>query len=115
MWRSARCSLTAAGLVFLAALTSLAQPGLCPCWLVADLEEFHPHPGGDDQAEFPHSHAYLHEIFQAQPAGMAPALVTARAFVAELTARTLWQRLLEGHAWSAGWGDRPEHPPPRAA
>jgi len=112
LWRSIRSGLTLTALAFLAALTSLAQPGLCPCWLIADA--VHPHPGGRAQADHPHPHGYLFEMFQAQPAAIAPALVTARALVNDLAAQALWQTLIERRTGAAGWGGPPDHPPPRA-
>ncbi len=84
--------LTLATLMFVAGLTAFAQPGLCPCWLLLHVEQYHPHPAG--QAGHHHSHDYLHDLYQSQTAALArPSLVPAAVFVMLLVGMARWHKL----------------------
>jgi hypothetical protein len=85
---------------------SLAQPGICPCWLLKDVRDIHPHPAG--HAEMPHSHLYLFQMFDSAPA-IAPQLpvVSPAVFLQHLSARGLWR----GSIYAAP-GEASDFPPP---
>src|SRR5574337_1976323 len=89
---------TLALLVFLAGVTALAQPGLCPCWLVPDVRTDHPHPFA--HSERPHPHDYLLELFNAETAAVAPQLpIPARTLILVLAISGLLWRM-GSHAFS---------------
>ncbi len=99
--------------LFLAGFMALAQPGLCPCWLMADVAANHPHPDG--HPERPHSHDYLFEMFASGLAAPPPrAVIPARLFVAHLASQGLLRlTAIEGLAPAIGWQAALEPPPPR--
>ncbi len=101
-------------LIFLAGFMALAQPGLCPCWLVRDVRLYHPHPGG--HPERPHSHGYLLELFNAESAAVAsPLPIPARTLILFLALSTVWW-CIGGYAPAlTGWASPPSTPPPRGA
>ncbi len=104
---------TLAILIFLASLTALAQPGLCPCWLLLHVEDYHPHPAGQTGQ---HSHDYLHELYQSQTAAWArPSLVPAAVFVLLLAG--LARRHRPAHAEPTRYTRAlpVDRPPPRLA
>lgn len=99
-------------LVTLVSLTALAPVGLCPCWLVADVRTFHPHPDG--HPERPHGHGYLFEMFDAQSVAIvAVALIPAHELVRLLAQDSLWQQVIGLTLGAAGWIPPPFEPPPR--
>ncbi len=107
----ARLSL-AAVLVFLAGLTALAQPGLCPCWLIGDVRTHHPH--FDGRPERPHHHNYLFEMFPAGAAVLAePNLLPAASLILLLGLAVLWQSRHVAAIFSRPWAALPVTPPPR--
>ena len=113
MTANARSRLSlAAILVFLAGLTTLAQPGLCPCWLIGDVRTNHPH--FDVHPERPHHHNYLFEMF---PAGVAvlskPNLLPAASLILLLGLAVLWQSRRDALVFSRPWAPVPLTPPPR--
>jgi len=113
MTATARSRLSLAAIVvFLAGLTALAQPGLCPCWLIGDVRGHHPH--FDGHPERPHHHNYLFEMF---PAGVAvlsePSLLPAASLILLLGLAVLWQTRLDAAVFSRPWGLVPLTPPPR--
>jgi hypothetical protein len=80
---------------------------------MAEPSHTHPHLGG--QAEAPHSHAYLLEIFQAQPAAAAPPFVSPAALLLALLAvSAAWWALAGPAITPGGWQPRQASPPPRA-
>ncbi len=99
-------------LIFLAGFTALAQPGLCPCWLVREVRIYHPHP--DSHPERPHPHGYLLELFNAEMGATVPPFPTpARTVIVSLAHGSLWRRI-GGHAVSVvDWAAPPPMPPPR--
>jgi hypothetical protein len=42
----------AAVFIFLAGLTTFAQPGICPGCLIGDVHNLHPHPGGHPERPY---------------------------------------------------------------
>jgi hypothetical protein len=99
-------------LITVIALTALAPFGLCPCWLYLHVEQFHPHSPG--QAAHPHSHDYLHEIYQSQAAAAIPAAVLpAAVFVLLLAGLPRWRPLPQLAPRGAGWNSPVDAPPPR--
>ena len=99
-------------LVFLAGLTALAQPGLCPCWLASDVREFHPH--FDGHPERPHSHGYLFEMFPAGVAVLAePRLAPAASLILALVLAAMLQARTEAEIFSRPWAPLLLTPPPR--
>jgi hypothetical protein len=99
-------------IVLLVALTAFAPPGLCPCWLYLHVEEYHPHSPG--QATHPHSHTYLHELYQSQTAAAVPVtLLPAALFILLLAGGLGARRLPHAAADGAGWNRPTEVPPPR--
>jgi hypothetical protein len=101
-----------APLIFIIALTAFAPPGLCPCWLYAHVEDYHPH--SPFQAAHPHSHTYLHEIYQTHLAADVPAtLIPAALFVLLLAALLQWRRVAHPDSAGAGWNLPTDAPPPR--
>jgi len=101
-------------LAFLAGLIAVAPPGLCPCWLIADVRTYHPHPDG--QPDRPHTHDYLFELFHAQPVAALPGPpITIGDLMLALIGAGVW-RHLSHRAWPAqGWATPPPTPPPRLA
>jgi len=101
-------------LVGLSLWLSLAQPGLCPCWMLADVTHHHPHPAGN--AHKPHSHDYLWELFRATLASVAPQVLSALALMLACLAACLWRRLLaSGCPSNLLWFAQVLLPPPRVA
>ena len=99
-------------LALLIGLTAFAQPGLCPCWLMADVEIYHPHPDGNPDGD--HGHDYLDDLFSAGLAAVATlSLVPAHALIALLTAVQLWQPITHNSTFASGWTPSLEPPPPR--
>ncbi|MEK7787412.1 MAG: hypothetical protein AAB658_18575, partial [Chloroflexota bacterium] len=89
-------------LILLIGLTAFAQPGLCPCWLMVDIQARHPHPGG--QPDQPHGHDYLNDLFSAGLAAVATlSLVPAHALIALLTAVQLWRPITHNSIFAPGW------------
>ena len=106
--------LTLALPLFLAGYLTLAQPGLCPCWLMADVLKYHPHPF--THPERPHPHGYLFEIFNAESAAVAPPLpLPARTLILALALSGLWLWIGSHTAIVANWMAPPPTPPPRLA
>lgn len=101
-------------LIVMAGYMSLAQPGLCSCWLIAEVKDIHPHPDG--QPDRPHDHRYLFEIFQAQNIAIANIYVVAVAvLIASLAGASLWHQMLDQAPGGNGWSSPPDIPPPRLA
>ena len=99
-------------LVFLASLIAVAPPGLCPCWLIADVRTYHPHPNG--RPERPHPHNYLFELFHSQTAAASPEpLIAIRDLVLALIGTGVWRRLSRQARPAHGWVMPPPTPPPR--
>jgi hypothetical protein len=101
------------GLALFVALLALAQPGLCGCWLVADVTGWHPHPAG--MAQQPHDHGYLNDLFTAEAAAAGPiAALPVALWMLHAAARTLVRlRRAEAHLAVSGWQPRLDPPPPR--
>lgn len=97
--------------VFLAGYLSLAQPGICSCWLLQDVRHVHPHPAG--HADQPHSHDYLFEMFASAPA-LVPVLPLERPSVLlDLTSmRGVWRNHSEANPGEETPGPSPPTPPP---
>ncbi len=103
--------LTLASLIFVAGLTALAQPGLCSCWLLLHVQDYHPHPAGQTGH---HSHDYLHELYQSQTAAVAqPSLVPAATFVLLLAGLARWRRLAHSEPARHARAVPVDRPPPR--
>lgn len=99
-------------LLFLAGFTVFAQPGLCPCWLMVDVQKYHLHPFA--HPERPHPHDYLFEIFNAESAAVAPPLpLPARTLILALALSGLWLWIGSHTASVANWMTPPPTPPPR--
>jgi hypothetical protein len=99
-------------LVFLAGLTALAQPGLCPCWPIGDVRDFHPH--FDGHPERPHHHNYLFEMFPAGTAILAePSLLPVASLILLLGLAVLWQTRRDVAVFTPAWAPLPLTPPPR--
>jgi len=76
--------------IFLAILTALAPPGLCPCWLNPEVKTVHPHLS-EKQAESEHSHDYLLQISQTNGIEMIPSMITpATVWIALAFAGSIW-------------------------
>lgn len=97
-------------LVLLATLTAFAQPGLCPCWLMADVAQYHPHPDG--HPEKPHAHHYLNDLFQSQVI-VTLTFITAQMLIAILESQPRYALTLGDTAAPRGWVALIEPPPPR--
>lgn len=99
-------------LVLLTTLTAFAQPGLCPCWLMADVAHYHPHPDG--HPEKLHAHNYLNDLFQSQVIVIATlTFVTARMLIAILESQMRYALIHGDAAIPRGWVALIEPPPPR--
>lgn len=98
--------------IWLAFYTALAQPGLCACWLIADVKNVHFHPPGVDPHKT-HAHDYLFELYHVQPASVAPQLESAHELMQRLAAHSLWRPTVGESVWAHGWRSIPEPPPPR--
>ena len=99
-------------LILLAALTAFTPPGLCPCWLVADVARYHPHPDG--HPEKPHAHNYLNDLFQSQVIVIATlTFITARMLIAILESQMRYALIHGDAAIPRGWIAVLEPPPPR--
>jgi hypothetical protein len=100
-------------LAWLAALTVITPPGLCPCWLFGDVDTVHVHPASDEHR--PHGHAYLLEIFNAHLPATLPSVVSSAALIALLLASALSFRPARVAARGRPeWFSPVELPPPRA-
>lgn len=92
----------------------LTPPGVCPCWLMFDPAEHHPHPDG--HPERPHTHDYLLDYFRSQTAVAVPDLSLPAALLIALQASSgLRQPLGHAEAHAAGWSAAPLTPPPETA
>jgi len=101
---------TQALLIFLIVLTTFAQPGICPCWLMLDVR--HPHPDGHPEQKHPHD--YLDDLFSAgTPAVATLLLVTAHTLIAVLALGKLWQSIAITLQSVSSWALMLEPPPPR--
>jgi hypothetical protein len=106
--------LTLAALLLVIGLTVLAPPGLCPCWLLADVREIHPHPFL--RPELPHPHNYLFELFQADSPAVAPVIPSpAYVLLALLGLSALWRPVMHQPLTAKGWAAPPPVPPPRVS
>jgi hypothetical protein len=104
--------LLAATLVFLAGLITFAPPGLCPCWLLADAQHLHPHPGG--HPERPHSHGYLFDLsMSGMPAVAEPTLLPAATLILALALAARWRTVVQLALPYRPWAPPPQTPPPR--
>lgn len=112
MLRLAALSVAFSFQIWLAFYTALAQPGLCACWLIADVKQVHFHPPGVDPHKS-HSHEYLFELYHVQPASVAPQLESARELIQRLAAHSLWRPSLSNSISAPSWLLIPESPPPR--
>ncbi len=99
-------------LALLVGLTAFAQPGLCPCWLMADVQIYHPHPDGNPDRD--HGHDYLDDLFSAGLAAVATlSLIPAQTLIALLTTGILWRPIADNSTFAHGWTPSLEPPPPR--
>jgi len=103
-------ALVLAGQVFLIGGLPFAQPGLCPCWLLADARHIHPHPF--THPERPHDHGYLFALFSSTPAQTAPAPISPMDLLERLRSG-LSSSLAAGLRGSPLWTAPPSFPPPR--
>jgi hypothetical protein len=93
---------------------AFSQPGLCPCWLLADARHIHPHPFA--HPERPHTHDYLIDLFGSLPSQVPPPLAVPDEVLAELQASgDLWLLAAGAAPGNPLWGDPPSSPPPRPA
>jgi hypothetical protein len=98
--------------ILLVGLTAFAQPGFCPCWLMADIPAHHLHPSG--QPHQPHGHDYLDDLFSAGSAAVATlSFLPAHTLIALLTAVQLWRLITHTPTFAPGWTPSLEPPPPR--
>jgi hypothetical protein len=97
--------------VVLAGFLTLAQPGICSCWM---LHHVHPHPFA--HPELPHDHGYLFWYFSSSPAQTAPALPGGDEVHARLRVLSnQWSEVSEPLPGSPRWSAQPSIPPPRPA
>ena len=107
-------SLTARAIlfVFLAGYLSLAQPGICPCWLLKDVHDLHPHPAG--HPELPHTHDYLFGMFASAPALATNIPVETPSVLLALTSlQGLWRSPVDANLGEQASGRPPPTPPPQ--
>ncbi len=105
-------SLVIAASLFFAVYLALTPPGLCPCWLMAEPDKFHPHPSG--RPERPHGHDYLFDLFQSQTLSAIPLAITpARLLIERQSGDGLWRPLAAPMFFTGGWASSPLTPPPR--
>jgi hypothetical protein len=98
--------------VLLAPYIAFTPPGLCPCWLMMEPGQFHPHPSG--RPDHPHTHDYLFDLFQSQTATATPlALLPAGLLIALQAASGLRRPLPDVVHDGASWTPLPPRPPPR--
>jgi len=97
--------------VVLAGFLTLAQPGICSCWM---LHHVHPHPFA--HSELPHDHGYLFWYYSSSPAQTAPALPGGDEVHARLrNLSNQWSEVSERLPGSPRWSSPPSIPPPRPA
>jgi hypothetical protein len=97
-----------------AAYMALAQPGLGPCWMLAEVRRFHPHPFS--HPEQPHGHDYLMDLSFSSSSQPAPAILSPGDFLEGLgSLRDLWAGAIPPIAGSPLWSPLPSPPPPRLA
>lgn len=102
----------AAALVLLASLMAVAPPGLCPCWLIRDVRDYHPH--FDGHPERPHSHDYLFEMFPTGTTALAePNLLPASSLIVLLALALLWHSRRDAALYGRIIVPAPLTPPPR--
>lgn len=104
--------LLALGFLF-ALYLALTPPGLCPCWLMFDPAEHHPH--FDAHAQQPHDHNYLFEYFQSQTVAVVPLWLVPIALLISWQAASGLRRQIASEIVAAlGWALDPLTPPPRS-
>jgi hypothetical protein len=97
----------------LAGYMALAQPGICACWLLKDVQHVHPHL--DAHPERPHSHDYLFQISSAQTITTAPPTPEPALRLIDLLSLTgLWRPFSSYAPLQVAWSPVMETPPPRA-
>jgi hypothetical protein len=95
-------------------VVAVTPPGLCPCWLLVEVERVHVHPAGDGAER--HSHDYLFELFNSHAPAYPPYVISAAALIALLLASALYYRPPRWGMFSRhGWRGDPDVPPPRVA
>jgi hypothetical protein len=106
--------LTRALFLFLIALIAFAQPGVPPCWMMAQACAQHPHfvPHPDTS----HDHGYLYDLSAGYVIALSPARqVPAALLIALLGLAGLFRRLVYSLILHAAWQFPPELTPPRPA
>jgi hypothetical protein len=99
-------------LLWVALLTGLMPPGVCPCWLMPDPAHQHPHPGG--HSDQPHSHDYLLDLFESQTVpGLTAMPISVAFWLAVLAASGLVLYLSQPGLCLYSWNCPVEPPPPR--
>ncbi len=105
-----------AGLVFLAGYLCLAQPGMCPYWMIGDVSILSGPPASGEHARPQHNHNENRDNFLATVAPALPQVVlSAAALLALLAARAMQIVLRAGRLTLTSWQRVPPAPPPRLA
>jgi hypothetical protein len=100
-------------ILFLAGYTTLAQPGLPPCWVEKHACESHPH-FSRHQAETSHSHEYLFDLSQSQVAqDLSPLLFPVSLLLAALFTTRILRKMCLPVINRFFWIDLFDPPPPR--
>jgi hypothetical protein len=101
-------------ILFLVIMTTFAQPGMCPCWLMPNVEEVHLHY--PRQAETQHDHEYLLEMFNANAFEILRVMLVPSSLLLTLIFTTAVSREFPLLAVVyGGWQKSPPTPPPRSA
>jgi hypothetical protein len=107
---------TATLLAFMACYLCLAQPGMCPYWMIGDVSTLSATPTGGEHAhhQAQHNHSQQRDFFLATTAPALPQVtLTAAALLALLAAAALQMSVIERRVTVVAWRPLPLFPPPR--
>ncbi len=116
MIRHFRRLLTVTMLVFMASYLCLAQPGMCPYWMIGDVSTLSATPMGSthEHHQPQHNHSQNRDFFLATTAPALPQVfLTAAALLALLAAAARTISVIERRLTVVDWQPLPLFPPPR--
>jgi hypothetical protein len=100
-------------LIFLTGLLSVMPPGLCPCWLIPQVETVHVH-FSPEHAKSDHTHTYLLQVSQTVRVDVTPLVITSVAlWIAITSVSGILLGLLSLFFHQGGWWANIPHPPPK--
>lgn len=103
-------------LVFMAGYLCVAQPGMCPYWMIGDVSILSGAPANAEHARHhpQHNHNQNRDFFLATTAPAMPQVIlTAAALLALLAGAARLESVFERRLIASDWQPSPLSPPPR--